>query len=398
MSAWMVYAAVVGGLFGVAAAALEWVTRSAGRCGRWLWAAAMAASLGVPLVAPLRDATPATVPAGASAIDAAGAVLSREAVSVLRRVADVVDPWLAPFWLVASLTLAGALVAGLARLRGRTRGWPEAVVGERSVLLSTGFGPAVVGVLRPRIVLPGWMLSADAGALAMALLHEEEHRRAGDVRLLFAAAAAVVIAPWNPALWWQLRRLRAAVELDCDARVLARGAGRAAYGSLLLDLAAGARPAPLPFAALSTHTTLLERRLRMITRGPKRIGRLTAAAACALAIGAVGLACDAAPPTEPAAEAGLTETVPPGPAATVAPAAEGAAEAKGRIVRLSDEGDTAPLIFVDGVRMGGADALSDLAPEAIERIEVLKGAAARGLYGEEAAAGVINVFLKQPAS
>lgn len=62
-----------------------------------------------------------------------------------------------------------------------------------------------------------------------------------------------------------------------------------------------------------------------------------------------------------------------------------------------------PIIYVDGVRIdnsgSGSDnlrlsRLDDLNPDAIERIEVLKGAAAATLYGTEASSGVIQIFTK----
>lgn len=66
-----------------------------------------------------------------------------------------------------------------------------------------------------------------------------------------------------------------------------------------------------------------------------------------------------------------------------------------------------PIIYVDGVRvdnaggMGGLEAgggspsrLDDINPAAIERIEILKGAAAATLYGTEASNGVIQIFTK----
>ena len=66
-----------------------------------------------------------------------------------------------------------------------------------------------------------------------------------------------------------------------------------------------------------------------------------------------------------------------------------------------------PIIFIDGVRMnngagaqgagggGGAPTrLDDIDPNTIERIEVLKGAAAATLYGTEASNGVIQIFTK----
>ena len=64
-----------------------------------------------------------------------------------------------------------------------------------------------------------------------------------------------------------------------------------------------------------------------------------------------------------------------------------------------------PVIYVDGVRIdggrgdfnsaAGASRLDDLNPESIERIEVLKGAAAATLYGTEASNGVIQIFTKR---
>jgi len=64
-----------------------------------------------------------------------------------------------------------------------------------------------------------------------------------------------------------------------------------------------------------------------------------------------------------------------------------------------------PIIFIDGVRMnngasgggggGGATTrLDDIDPTTIERVEVLKGAAAATLYGTEASNGVIQIFTK----
>ncbi len=59
-----------------------------------------------------------------------------------------------------------------------------------------------------------------------------------------------------------------------------------------------------------------------------------------------------------------------------------------------------PIVYVDGVRMdnsGGyrGSRLNDINPESIERIEILKGAAAATLYGTEASNGVIQIFTKK---
>ncbi len=54
-----------------------------------------------------------------------------------------------------------------------------------------------------------------------------------------------------------------------------------------------------------------------------------------------------------------------------------------------------PIVYVDGVRLDDrSEGLSSLSPDRIDRIEVIKGEAAKTQYGEEAANGVIQIFLK----
>ncbi|MDN5203162.1 SusC/RagA family TonB-linked outer membrane protein [Fulvivirgaceae bacterium BMA10] len=55
-----------------------------------------------------------------------------------------------------------------------------------------------------------------------------------------------------------------------------------------------------------------------------------------------------------------------------------------------------PLVIVDGVFLNGTT-LSDINPEDIERIEVLKGSAGASLYGSQAANGVVQIFTKRGA-
>ncbi len=54
-----------------------------------------------------------------------------------------------------------------------------------------------------------------------------------------------------------------------------------------------------------------------------------------------------------------------------------------------------PLVYLDGVRLESAeDVLRNLNPDDIERIEVIKGNAAKELWGAKAANGVITIFTK----
>ena len=73
-----------------------------------------------------------------------------------------------------------------------------------------------------------------------------------------------------------------------------------------------------------------------------------------------------------------------------------------------------PIVYVDGIRVdnsggfagsstlaggqGGTSRLDDIDPASIERIEILKGAAAATLYGTEASNGVIQIFTKRGRS
>lgn len=66
-----------------------------------------------------------------------------------------------------------------------------------------------------------------------------------------------------------------------------------------------------------------------------------------------------------------------------------------------------PVVFVDGVRInsnGTSSAgsslsrIDDIDPSTIERVEILKGAAAATLYGTEASSGVIQIFTKRGVS
>jgi hypothetical protein len=139
-----------------------------------------------------------------------------------------------------------------------------------AVLVSRCAGPAVFGVRRPAIVLPAWVLSMRPRARRLIFLHESEHRRVGDSRVLFAAAVLVAVVPWNPFAWIQAARLRRSVELDCDARVLERTGDAHAYGRLLLEV--GARAAgisPALATGMSVSRPFLERRIATLLNPPR---------------------------------------------------------------------------------------------------------------------------------
>src|SRR5690606_6470707 len=126
-------------------------------------------------------------------------------------------------------------------------------------------GPAVVGFYPMQVVVPEWICSRPAREQQLVLAHEREHVLARDPLVLLGACVAVSIMPWNPALWFALSRLRLAIEIDCDRRVLQQGASAVTYGSLLLELSAFPSSLGSTVPALSYHRSHLERRLIAMT-------------------------------------------------------------------------------------------------------------------------------------
>jgi hypothetical protein len=149
------------------------------------------------------------------------------------------------------------------------------------------------------LVFPFWTLTLDDRQRRLMLAHEEEHVRARDPWLLAAAGFALVAVPWNVAAWWLVRRLRLAVEMDCDARVLGRGRDVASYGALLLAVGGRASRRLIGAAALGEPASFLEQRIRSMTAAvPHRYLR-QAAGLVAIAAGALVLACEAPRPVAP---------------------------------------------------------------------------------------------------
>ncbi|WP_240978756.1 M56 family metallopeptidase [Longimicrobium terrae] len=303
MIMWMAFCLAVGALLCAGATALEAALRALRLPARGVWIAALALSVAIPAAARWVRTPPA--PRTVSVIDLGGspttdltATVSAEpparptpveappsGIPEQKTGAEVWDAWLGTGWIVLC-ALAGAWwAAAWVLLAMRRRAWREAVVDGVSVLVSPSTGPAVVGLLRGRIVLPEWVAAeADEGARALLLRHEAEHLRAGDPRLLAVGFLCAALMPWNPALWWQLRRLRLAMEVDCDARVLARGADVRAYGALLLDVGRRGGSGRLLPVAFSHPRSFLERRIRMMTQPalPRRRRALAALAVAAL--------------------------------------------------------------------------------------------------------------------
>ena len=205
---------------------------------------------------------------------------------------------------VASLAWLALLARAAIAVRRRRARWRSVEIDGASVLVSPSVGPAVIGAFSPRVVIPAVVARARrAGARAHAPSRSRTHPRSRSAAAVWRGASRPRSCPWNPAVWLLARRLRLAIEIDCDQRVLGASAQRREYGELLLTV--GARhSAPLPFAtSLAERRPFLERRIRAMTTTTPRYPRLVSAACIGLAIVATTAAVRAPRPASLVAQA-----------------------------------------------------------------------------------------------
>lgn len=268
---WMLASMLFALLVGAAARATESAARLMSWQGRAPWIAAIAASLVWPVLVPLLAARRivhlAPVIVGGGVVHAVATRLPSLPTAVSGRL-DIV---LVACWVIASLVLVARLVRTQRALSQIAASARASRIDGHSVLITDSVGPAVVGVTTPQIAVPAWLNELDAPMRELVLRHEQEHCRTRDTALLWLGEVAVALAPWNIAIQWQARRLRLALELDCDARTLRGSDAATTYGKLLLLIAQRqqmTRLAPM----LAESNSHLQERIHAMTnnRGSKR--------------------------------------------------------------------------------------------------------------------------------
>lgn len=290
IASWMLYALSISALVTVAALAVERVLIARGQPTRFVWMAATLLSIAWPLgpiVARLLPAAPRPVRVMPFTIVVDVSPNTPTPVDY----ALLIDRALIALWVALSVLLAVRLLHGIARVAQTRSAWKRGRVNGVRVKLSDNVGPAVVGLRSMEVVLPEWILTLDEPLRALVLRHEEEHRAARDPYLLFGAAIAVALLPWNAALWFQARRLRLAIEMDCDERVLRAHPSPERYGMLILTIAQRRSMAPALFAPMMTEpTTNLERRIIAMKNRTRRVATKSAIGGMAVAVGMLAFA------------------------------------------------------------------------------------------------------------
>jgi beta-lactamase regulating signal transducer with metallopeptidase domain len=311
---WMAYATLIGALVAAGATALDSLVLRRGVPTRFVWLTALVIAVVVPVLVGLRSppnrpaplrVPPATAPTGISSASPVSAPLAQGRAGRFARVRVQIivfllraDPYLGRAWLALSLVYAAFVLRAIRAVRRRRRQWPRIEVDTATVLVSPDTGPAVVGVVQPYVVLPQWALSMDAPARSLMLRHELAHIAARDPLLLGVSVLMSVLLPWNAAVWAITRRLRLAIEIDCDQRVIGAAADAREYGELLLRVGSRRRLPELFVVSLVERHGFLEQRIKAMTSARPRHPRIAAALLVLVAI-AVTTAAVRAPRPSP---------------------------------------------------------------------------------------------------
>jgi len=301
--AWLLYVLLVGTLLAFAALSIDGVLRRTALPTRWVWITALGGIVALAILAPRREPTPSAfkvrarvaAPANVQALPKTSTgVIAKiaatrdaivESVSSTLAQASVRTPKeallpLVTVWLLLSGSVLSVLVIVSRRANRARRIWPLRDVHGTPVRIAHATGPAVIGFARPEIVVPSWLLERTPDEQRLVIVHEREHVKARDQLLLAGGWLVAALLPWHPAVWWSLSRLRLAIELDCDARVLHRGVQPRPYGSLLIDIAGQSAGHRIGALALADRTSHLERRLLAMKHSRTRFARYRARGSC----------------------------------------------------------------------------------------------------------------------
>ena len=166
--------------------------------------------------------------------------------------------WLAAIWICGTVAMLGAIAwrwRRLVRLMRQTGSrddprWDALLAGlacrlripwhVRLVVTQCAVGPAVLGLLRPTVLLPQAVTDgkpADEDEIELVLAHELIHVRRGD--LWFTLLRSLVLSVWwfHPLVWWAARQASREAERCCDEAVLAElRCSPARYARCLLDI------------------------------------------------------------------------------------------------------------------------------------------------------------------
>lgn len=308
MIAWMMYVVLVTLTLSVAALAAERAAKVRRSATRWVWIASLFGSLALPMViATASIRLPDALTPGSKSTPAPIALRDVTSIPIPPVLLDFggaqeyetsarTDTVMRDIWIAASVLMSLILALSSMLLHRRKHGWSEQrMCGER-ILVAPDAGPAVVGLVRSRIVVPAWLLQASDEQQQCTIAHERAHLHARDPQLVAIGLLLLLTMPWNPLLWWQFHRLRRAIEVDCDTRVLLGGHDIGAYCETLIQVGQhqSSRVGVMP--AMSDSTSFLELRIRHMLRKPKKWAPVWAVAMVCVSLCMAAFAAQVTPP------------------------------------------------------------------------------------------------------
>lgn len=188
-----------------------------------------------------------------------------------------------PTPLLLTIWLAGVVFSILLLLHGQ----------RRFMRNSEAAGPAVIGIVRPRIVLPSDFEQRYTPAERdLVIAHERAHIEAFDAQINAAAALLQCLNWFNPLFHIARAALRVDQELACDARVMARhGAAKRVYAEAMLKTQLAAQAVPLGCQWPPIGAQPLKERITMLARPRPTSFRIAVGATlCAVATLTAGAA------------------------------------------------------------------------------------------------------------
>lgn len=310
----MLYAVAVGLPVLAACHGVAAVLRRHGKAERWVWLAGLCLLFVLPSLYLAQPVDPSSSDAsGSGAVVGRGADPGVQGDGRLLRFPNVIlvepgdpgfglDEALLLAWLLASAGLALRWLVSTKRLVGLTESWSRADIDGTNVWLTPASGPAVTGVLRSRILVPGWLLELPSAQRSLVMLHEGEHLRARDPWLMALCRLARLLTPWNPVVWALSARLLRAVEMDCDRRVLRHRPDVRAYCDTLFAISARRSSRPVGAAAFAEPRVPLHKRIVAMTTPSRSISLVGATIVLALGALLVVASCGVPLPTDRATD------------------------------------------------------------------------------------------------
>ena len=289
----------------------------------FVWLAALALLLTLPVALQLGAVWPVALPAEAPAAWVTEVVLTTAVRAPGGAPAPSAIPWLLMIWLSGAIATAAWFVVGIARMILMVRRSAPAPYRQMpGIAVREGAEvpvPLAWGLVRPVVLLPLEARDWPAERLRSAVLHEATHIRRHDLQVQLLAQVVCSLYWFHPLVWLAVRQLRRERERACDDAVLRAGIPAAEYAGHLMELARGLADRRVQAPAMAERSDL-ETRVRALLDRHRNRRPLNAAAAATIAI--CGLAMllpaalvradvrKAAPPAVPPAVRPLVVTPP----------------------------------------------------------------------------------------